>query len=53
MRASSISPEYMLLGGIAEGPDAPWFFKLTGPAATVESQRNAFGRLLESIDRDE
>ena len=29
----------MLLGGIIEGPDAPWFFKFTGPASTVSSQR--------------
>ena len=28
-------PGYMLLGGIAEGPDAPWFFKFTGPEATI------------------
>jgi hypothetical protein len=42
-------PNYMLLGAIAEGPDAPWFFKLTGPEATVRAQREAFVRMLESI----
>jgi hypothetical protein len=42
-------PGYMLLGGIAEGPDAPWFFKLTGPEATIRSQRERFVRLLESL----
>jgi len=40
---------YMLLGAIAEGPDAPWFFKFTGPEATVRGQRGGFVQLLESI----
>lgn len=42
-------PGFMLLGAIAEGPGAPWFFKLTGPEATVRPQREAFVRMLESI----
>ena len=42
-------PGWMLLGGIAEGPDAPWFFKFTGPQATVRAQREAFVHMLESI----
>jgi hypothetical protein len=28
-------PGFMLLGAIAQGADAPWFFKLTGPEATA------------------
>ena len=40
---------YMLLGAIAQGPDAPWFFKLTGPEATLRDQRDAFVGMLESI----
>jgi hypothetical protein len=40
---------YMLLGAIAEGPDAPWFFKFTGPEETVRSQRDGFVSMLESI----
>ena len=40
---------YMLLGAVAEGPDANWFFKLTGPAATVEAQREAFRGMVESL----
>ena len=40
---------YMLLGGIAEGPDAPWFFKFTGPETTVLAQRDAFLALMGSI----
>jgi hypothetical protein len=42
-------PGSMLLGGIAEGPDAPWFFKFTGPAATVEAERESFETLLRSL----
>jgi hypothetical protein len=42
-------PDYMLLGAVAEGPDANWFFKFTGPAKTVEAQRAAFGELVKSL----
>jgi hypothetical protein len=45
-------PGWMLLGGIASGPDAPWFFKLTGPQATLEENRQAFVNLLESIRQE-
>jgi hypothetical protein len=48
-RPAEPQADHMLLGGIAEGPDAPWFFKLTGPEATVRPQREAFLRMLESI----
>ena len=44
--------EYMLLGAIAQGPDANWFFKLTGPEETVESQRKEFRDLLESLQKE-
>jgi hypothetical protein len=40
---------YALLGAVAQGPDANWFFKLTGPAATVTAQREAFEAMLESL----
>lgn len=42
---------HMLLGAIAEGGDANWFFKLTGPEATVSPQRQAFRSLIESLRR--
>jgi hypothetical protein len=42
---------YMLLGAIAEGPDANWFFKLTGPEPTVRGQRAAFEGLLRSLKK--
>jgi len=47
--AAGQHPGYMLLGAIAEGPDANWFFKLTGPEATVEAQRAGFEALLKSL----
>lgn len=40
---------YMLLGGIADGPDAPWFFKFTGPEETVRSQKESFLGMMTSI----
>jgi hypothetical protein len=42
-------PNHMLLGAVARGPDANWFFKLTGPEATVEAQRAAFEGLTKSL----
>ena len=42
---------YALLGAVVEGPDANWFFKLTGPEETVFAQRDAFRRMIESIRR--
>ena len=38
-----------LLGAIAEGPDANWFFKFTGPASTVEEERGEFDALIQSL----
>lgn len=34
-----LAPDYMLLGAIAQGSDANWFFKLTGPRKTVSTLR--------------
>lgn len=39
----------MLLGAVATGPDAPWFFKFTGPKDTVEGARAGFEKLLDSL----
>ena len=44
-------PGYMLLGAVAEGPDANWFFKLTGPEATVKAQKAAFDAMIRSLKR--
>ena len=49
--AGQAKPGYALLGAIVEGPDANWFFKLTGPAATVDAQRAAFGAMIASMKR--
>jgi len=43
---------YMLLGGIAQGPDAPWFFKFIGPEATINAEREAFLTMMRSIRTD-
>ena len=45
-------PGHMLLGGIADGPDAPWFFKFTGPKSTIEAQREAFLTMMRSVGGD-
>ena len=42
-------PGYRMLAAIAAGPDAPVFFKLTGPAATVGAAESAFQALVDSI----
>ncbi len=42
-------PEYMLMGAIAEGADANWFFKFTGPAATVRPERESFMAMINSL----
>lgn len=44
-------PGQALLGAVVEGPDAYWFFKLTGPEATVEAQREPFDAMLRSVRR--
>ena len=43
--------DHMLLGAVVEGPDSNWFFKFTGPRATVESQREPFEALIRSLRR--
>jgi hypothetical protein len=39
----------MLLGAIAVGPQGPVFFKLTGPAQSVERARASFDQMLGSL----
>jgi hypothetical protein len=51
MEPAEPKPGYMLLGAIAEGPDANWFFKLTGPEKTVASQHAAFEAMLKSLKK--
>lgn len=51
MEPAKPKPGYMLLGAVAEGADSNWFFKLTGPEATVKAQRGAFESLVKSLKR--
>jgi hypothetical protein len=38
-----------LLGAVVEGPGGPWFFKATGPEATLAAEREAFLEMLRSV----
>jgi len=49
MAPAEDKPGYMLVGAVAEGPDANWFFKFTGPEATVKAQRAAFEVMIGSL----
>lgn len=51
MAPSEPQPGYKLLGAVAEGTDANWFFKFTGPEKTVDANRAAFEGMLKSIRR--
>lgn len=45
-------PNSRLLGAVVEGAGGPWFFKVTGPDATVAAQKEAFLSMLRAIKRD-
>jgi hypothetical protein len=38
-----------MLGAIVESPSGLWFFKLTGPEATVKAARASFDAMLSSV----
>jgi len=42
---------YALLGAVATGADANWFFKLVGPEATIEAARDDFETMLQSVEK--
>lgn len=42
-------PRWVLLGAIARGPSGDVFFKLTGPAATVDAAAPEFDHMLDSM----
>ncbi len=42
-------PDSRLLGAVIEGPGGPWFFKVTGPEATVAAARDEFVQMLRSV----
>jgi hypothetical protein len=41
-------PGSRLFGAVIEGDGGPWFFKVVGPEATLEPQRDAFVAMLRS-----
>ena len=42
-------PEFRLRAAVVETPAGPYFFRLTGPAGTVEAWEEGFVSLLESV----
>lgn len=49
MGPSSPQPDSTMLAAVVEGPGGPWFFKATGPTATLTSERDAFLEMLQSV----
>ena len=41
---------YRMLGAIVEGEEGPWFFKATGPSATMDAAKPDFDALLQSVE---
>lgn len=46
---SEPQPDSTLMGAVVEGPSGPWFFKVTGPQATLEGEREAFLEMLHTV----
>ena len=42
-------PGSRLYGAVVEGPGGPWFFKATGPDATLTAERDNFLEMLRSV----
>ena len=42
-------PNARLLGAVVEGTGGPWFFKATGPDATLAAERENFLKMLRSV----
>jgi hypothetical protein len=42
-------PNSRLFGAVVEGPGGPWFFKATGPDATLTAERENFLTMLKSV----
>ena len=42
-------PNSRLFGAVVEGPGGPWFFKATGPDATLAAERDNFLQMLRSV----
>lgn len=50
-RPTEPKANYAMLGAIVEVPTGNWFFKLTGPKATVSKARADFNGLIDSIKK--
>lgn len=46
---ATAQPNSRLFGAVVEGPGGPWFFKATGPEATLAAERNNFLQMLRSV----
>ena len=42
-------PDSTLMAAVVEGPGGPWFFKVTGPAETLEEERQTFLDMLHTV----
>jgi hypothetical protein len=49
MGPSSPQPDSRMLAAVVEGPGGPWFFKATGPDATLSAAHDDFKAMLESV----
>jgi hypothetical protein len=49
MGPAEAQPGARVMAAVVEGPGGPWFFKATGPDATLAAQRDAFVGLLRSV----
>lgn len=41
---------YRMLAAVVETPDGPWFFKTIGPDATLSAHREAFDKMIRSVE---
>lgn len=49
--AAAPKENYRMLAAIVETPDGPWFFKGVGPDATMNSHRDEFVKMLDTVRR--
>jgi hypothetical protein len=49
MAQSNKKENFRMLAAVAEAGDGPWFFKLTGPAKTVDKWEKSFKSFLDTI----
>jgi len=49
MTETKAKPNFRMLAAVAETPAGPWFFKLTGPAATIARWESSFQSFIDTI----